>query len=250
MIRILAIGNSFSQDATAYLSQLAEAGGKNCRVVNLYIGGCSLETHWKNILSDAALYEYELNGNFTGQMISIREALVQEPWDYVTLQQVSGCSGLWDTYHPYISGIIDYIRQYATGAEPLLHQTWAYETDSPHPDYVNYNCDQTMMYQAIADTYRRLSEQLSLRVIPSGEVIQALRSIPAFDYGNGGLSLCRDSFHMDLIYGRYALAATWYVFLFRDNITSNSYLPPSETSSLALQERLDIIKTTVMDTVK
>ncbi len=249
MIRILAIGNSFSQDATAYLHQIAKAGGRDCMVVNLYIGGCSLKTHWNNILSDAALYEYELNGNFTGRMISIKEALVQEPWDYITLQQVSGDSGIWDTYHPYITSVADYVRQYAPSAELLLHQTWAYETDSQHPDYINYNCDQNTMYQAIIRTYKHLSEQLSLRVIPCGEVIQALRSGSPFDYGNGGISLCRDGFHMNLVQGRYALAATWYVFLFRSSPSANSYLPPSEISAPVLRTQLETIKETVMDIV-
>ena len=47
-MNILAIGNSFSRDATAYLHQLLTASGMENTVVNLYIGGCSLERHWQN----------------------------------------------------------------------------------------------------------------------------------------------------------------------------------------------------------
>ena len=53
MIKILAIGNSFSQDATHYLQQIAAADTVDMKVVNLYIGGCSLERHWNNIQSEA-----------------------------------------------------------------------------------------------------------------------------------------------------------------------------------------------------
>lgn len=42
-MNILAIGNSFSQDATRYLHQIAAADGVPLHVANLYIGGCSLE---------------------------------------------------------------------------------------------------------------------------------------------------------------------------------------------------------------
>ncbi len=49
-MNILAIGNSFSQDATRYLHAVMQAGGVAGRVVNLYIGGCSLEQHWRNAL--------------------------------------------------------------------------------------------------------------------------------------------------------------------------------------------------------
>lgn len=43
MLRILAVGNSFSEDATYYLHQILEIAGVENQVVNLYIGGCSLE---------------------------------------------------------------------------------------------------------------------------------------------------------------------------------------------------------------
>ena len=54
MIKILAIGNSFSQDATHYLHQIAAADQVDMKVVNLYIGGCSLERHWNNIQNKAS----------------------------------------------------------------------------------------------------------------------------------------------------------------------------------------------------
>ncbi|HBI72900.1 MAG TPA: DUF4886 domain-containing protein [Lachnospiraceae bacterium] len=225
MIKILAIGNSFSQDATAYLHDIAKAAGKDTKVVNLYIGGCSLETHWNNIVADAALYDYELNGQSTGSKISIRQALQEEAWDYVTLQQVSGDSGILSTYDPYLGNISKYVREYAPGSEQLLHQTWAYEIDSDHPDFAKYHKNQGEMYRAITEAYHKLAKESSLRVIPSGKVIQELRALPAFDYPNGGISLCRDGFHMNCLYGRYALAATWFEFILQDSIIENTFLP-------------------------
>lgn len=45
-LRILAVGNSFSDDGTEYLPGLLEAAGiHNVIVARLYIGGCSLERH-------------------------------------------------------------------------------------------------------------------------------------------------------------------------------------------------------------
>lgn len=47
-VRILAIGNSFSQDAVEqYLHELAEAEGISTIIGNMFIGGCSLERHVK-----------------------------------------------------------------------------------------------------------------------------------------------------------------------------------------------------------
>ena len=47
-MNILAIGNSFSQDATRYLKQIGDSSLTDLYVVNLYIGGCPLERHADN----------------------------------------------------------------------------------------------------------------------------------------------------------------------------------------------------------
>ena len=50
-MKLLAVGNSFSQDACTFLHQTAQAQGLDLEVTNLYIGGCSLEMHYQNLLS-------------------------------------------------------------------------------------------------------------------------------------------------------------------------------------------------------
>ena len=60
-MNILAIGNSFSQDATRYLHGIARADGVTLEVVNLYIGGCSLERHYRNMMADTRAYELQYN---------------------------------------------------------------------------------------------------------------------------------------------------------------------------------------------
>ena len=59
VIKILAIGNSFSQDALeSYLFGLVEAENKQVIIGNLYIGGASLDLHWNNAKDDKATYQY------------------------------------------------------------------------------------------------------------------------------------------------------------------------------------------------
>ena len=70
---ILAIGNSFSRDATAYLYDVCKNMGIPVHVVNLYIGGCSLEQHWSNIEKDAKAYQYQKDGVVTDRYVSIAE---------------------------------------------------------------------------------------------------------------------------------------------------------------------------------
>lgn len=227
-MKILAIGNSFSEDAAAYLYQIAKAGGEDIKVVNLYIGGCSLQRHWNNVEGDIADYDYQLNGSHTDRKISIKEALMEEKWDIVTLQQCSGQSGLKESYYPYIEKLSEYVTSLVPGAKQWIHKTWAYEKDSDHEEYGYYDCNQDKMYEELTKAYHLAAEKLSLKIIPCGDVIQYLRKLPAFDYGNGGMSLCRDGYHMNIPYGRYALALTWYKTLLHGDILTNTFVPETE----------------------
>lgn len=243
MTKLLAIGNSFSQDATAYLHDLAAAGGIDCLIVNLCIGGCTLQTHWENACADAVAYAHEVNGVSDGQT-SLRQALEERDWDVITLQQASRYSGQSDSYFPYIENLSEYVRTHAPGAAQWIHQTWAYELDSPQEAFSLYDRDQSVMYRALTQAYAEAAARLKLPQIPCGEIIQALREMPAFDYAHGGPSLCRDGFHMHLLYGRYATAAVWYEMLLHGDIRVNPYRPPlaEETPD---EPRLAVIRETV-----
>ena len=70
-MKILFIGNSFSQDATRYIEAISEG---ELFVRNLYIGGCSLEMHAENVEGDVAAYLYEKDAAGT-EKISIKSAL-------------------------------------------------------------------------------------------------------------------------------------------------------------------------------
>jgi len=242
MLKILAIGNSFSEDSTTYLYSLAESNGVELKIVNLYIGGCSLERHWNNICEDKADYDYQLNGKSTGKLVGIKEVLEEDDWDIITMQQCSGYSGILSSYYPYIINLSNYVKLNAPNAKQLIHQTWAYEIDSDHDQFSYYHNDQEEMYKELVNCYDTVSKELSLDIIPFGKVIQQLRTIPSFDYINGGKSLCRDGFHMDYIYGRYALAATWFEYVVHGNILENSFVPATSDETVVNEEELASIK--------
>lgn len=224
-MRILAIGNSFSVDALHYFKFLADADGVATETLDLYIGGCSLKLHAENIQNQAKNYICYLDGSETDRMVSIQEALQENTWDVVIIQQASQDSGCKDTYEPYGSKVIDIVRQYAPNAEIWFHNTWAYEHNSDHPGFPRYECDQAQMHASINHAVDIFIGRHDLPVIPSGDVIQVLRQQPYFDYKNGGESLCRDSYHLSFDYGRYAVAATWYEMLLKSDVRVNTFVP-------------------------
>ena len=211
-MKLLSIGNSFSQDAQSWLHRIAVANDVELETVNLMIGGCSLETHWNHVLDQQPAYYLEKNGTSCDRMVTIEEGLELDDWDVITLQQVSSHSGRPQTFLPYLPDLYRFCREKVPNAKYYWHQTWAYEVDSEHGDFHYYNHDQQEMHRRICDGAQVVQRLLDLPILPSGPVIQRLRdTVPAFDYKGGeGISLNRDGFHLSLDYGRYAAAAVWF----------------------------------------
>ncbi len=239
-MNILAIGNSFSQDAMRYLHQIAKADGFYIKAVNLYIGGCSLQRHDSNLNEDARDYVYQLNGQEGGSLVSIREALKSDTWDVVTMQQASHLSVDYSTYQPYLRHLSDYIRQHAPLAGQRIHQTWAYEQGSERLTAELGYRDQYDMYSDLKDAYEKAAMDLGgLPVIPCGTAFQnALRL--------GINRLHKDTYHATLGIGRYILSATWYESLSGNHIDGNTF---SDLDELVDPELLKLAKRCVRMTI-
>ena len=225
-VRILAIGNSFSQDALEqYLHELAEAEGISTIIGNMFIGGCSLERHVKNARDNAPAYAYRKIGTDgkkreKGKM-SLETVLADEDWDYVSLQQASPFSGMYETYEASLPELIEYVKaRLPKKTKLMLHQTWAYASTSRHSGFKNYNCNQLTMYQAIADAVKKAAKANKIKiVIPSGTAIQNARTSFIGDHLN------RDGYHLDVKIGRYTAACTWFERIFKHNVVGNPYTP-------------------------
>lgn len=227
MLKILAIGNSFSCDCTQYLYEICTSAGVDAKIGNLYIGGCSLERHANNIKNRTPDYEYFINSLSQDCGFSANYAIESDDWDIVTMQQCSNDSGKEESYRPYFDHIYSYVKEKLPNTEIVVNQTWAYETDSNHSAFPFYKCDQLYMYERLCCCYKMIAEEFGCRLIPVGDVIQTLRNAEGFRYGMGERSLCRDGFHLDYCYGRYAAASVWYEFLTGKDITDNCFSPPA-----------------------
>ena len=216
-MKVLSIGNSFSVDAHEYLHDLAKMSGEEIELVNLAIGGCSLQRHVENIENNKSSYLYLVNGKGSwddDKLVSVDKIIKSDTFDVVTLQQVSHFSGKYETYQPYLNSLIDYVKIHQPSAKLYFHKTWAYEIDSTHSEFPIYDCDQKKMYNSICKVSEMVCKETGLTPILAGDVIQALRTrLKEFDYKNGGESLCLDGFHMSHTYGRYAVAMTWLATL-------------------------------------
>ena len=217
-MKILSIGNSFSDDAHRYLRAIAKKEGVEIETLNLCIGGCSLELHASNIESGAKSYLFHYNGDVEcNDLISMEEGITMREWDVVTLQQVSLLSFKEDSFYPHINKVADYVRKKLPNAKIYIHQTWAYENGSPRSFEVTDGKGSGYMLDGIRRAYCRAAEQINADgIIPSGELMELLRI-----YGAQGIY--RDTFHAGLGLGRYAVSLLWFRYLTGTSVINNGF---------------------------
>lgn len=233
-LRLLSIGNSFSVDGVEqYLWEIADAAGVPVIIGNMYIGGCTLERHWKNAEGNIPDYKYRKIRN--GKRVETKpftlvEALADEPWDYVSFQQQSGRSGQYETYQPYLHQLVQFVLQRVPGKAVMLwYQTWAYAQDSGHKEFPKYNNDQMTMYKAIVAASRRaMRDEKIRRVVPAGTAIQNGRT------SSMGDSFNRDGYHLEKTHGRYTVACTWFEALTGISVVGNPWHPETVSPDTAL----------------
>lgn len=215
-LRILAIGNSFSDDGTEYLPALLEnLNVENVEVARLYVGGCTLEQHVNFYDNSEAAYKFyhskagENKWVENPEKVTMQYALAMGEWDIITMQQASGFSGMYDSYTPYLGRLIEAVKKAQPQAELVWHMTWSYSSDSNHKHYKHYNNDQQQMNSAIDNCLHTLLAEFDEieRIVPSGTAVKSLRKSAINNYPK---DLTRDGFHMGHGAGRYALACTWY----------------------------------------
>ncbi|MBD1429585.1 DUF4886 domain-containing protein [Sphingobacterium litopenaei] len=230
VLKILAIGNSFSEDGIEnYLHDLAKADGQQIIIGNMYIGGASIELHVKNSRQDKASYSYRKVGldgkKVTTKDVSISQAIADENWDYISLQQASPYSGQYDVIMKDLPELITYVKSLKKLHTKLLyHQTWAYQHDSKHAGFANYDNSQSKMYSGIVDASKKINKIKDfVMVIPAGTAIQNART------SSQGDTYTRDGYHLELNYGRFTAACTWYEKLFGKDVRKNSYKPEKVT---------------------
>lgn len=254
-IKILAIGNSFSNDSLSMVYDIAKSAGVDVIAANLNFSGCSLQMHWTNASSNNAYYTYQ---KWTSAGLSqkpkqtMKTALLDEDWDYIILQQYSGYSGIYLTFKPYLNYLASYVKELSPNANLALNMTWAYASDSSHADFESYRKSQDTMYKAIVKTYQQAADESKIDIIiPCGTSIQNARTNPYLK--SIGDELTRDGFHLNLDMGRYIAGLTVFETLIvnKEKINIDLYndvtFIPGEDQDKNLAK---YAKTSVMDAIK
>ena len=233
MKKILAIGNSFSQDATNYLPALCELSGTEARICNMYIGGCRLSLHHENMLSERKVYK-PLNDTVLTGFVSLRDGIEADDWDIVTFQQQSSSSAVYATFQPYLNELSAYVKKALPNAKQYMHQTWAYQTGSKMILDAGFQTYEEM-FTPIRESYEKAVKDINADgMIRSGEAMLALKD-SGFPY------IHRDCYHANSGISRLMLACLWYKKLIGP-LDENAVMNIKTDCPVSEEERKLIIK--------
>lgn len=264
-VRLLTVGNSFTQNATRFLDKLFDAAGYKLTHKMLSIGGSPLERHARMALAHEKNPQDPQARYRSGE--SLQQALASEPWDAVTIQQLSILSHDLKTYRPHASQLAEIVHRYAPQAQLLVHQTWAYRSDDRRfakpSEAAGEPTTQQEMYEGLGNAYRTITAQLSARRIPVGDAFWMADHDPDFGYRplpdlnlrqfeypqlpkqdhslhvgyrwrerEGRRQLGMDGHHANLA-GEYLGGCVWFECLTGETPVGNPFVPPGLTAGYA-----------------
>ncbi len=248
--KLLSIGNSFSEDAQRYIYDiLVSLGYQDIVVANLYIGGAPLKLHALNASQNNATYTMQIfthKGYENYLNMSIKDALMNYDFNYVTLQQASHDSGLIETFNGYIEYLISYVKKHFKNKEIKFyyHLTWSYHKDSLHPLFIRYGNDDVIMTIQILDVY-----QTHIKTVYAWDGI--ISNLSTIFYAKQTCLkdlLYRDGFHLNYVHGRYLASAMFVSSILEKNVINYEHLYyPQEILDYEFKEIESILNKAYLD---
>ena len=217
-LRVLAVGNSFTGDCTAYLKRLMVNLGINLNkvVMSQIVRGTSSFETWIEYIENNSSFQHATackeNPYCEVVIGQVRKDNVQEMlavgWDIVIIQQSCALSGIFSTYSN-CDELVELLKEYI-GNENLCvfyNMPYGHSTVEGEPfgysDWKNY-----------VNVTKRVVEKIGIdKIIPTGTAIQKARNTE-LTYGGLYDNLTRDNWHVNSGTGRYIAACTWYEALF------------------------------------
>lgn len=214
-LRILAIGNSFTENMTLHLPRLiADAGADSVVVAYAAFAGASLEYQMTHLTSaDATHIRAVSTGGQPFRVDTVRRSLPYcvdyADWDIIVIQQKSTLSGLWETVNPYLATTTRLLKTGHPRAQIAWQMTWAFASHFDRPkEFALYGGSRERMEKAIEDVATNvLSSGCVDLVIHSGRAIAAARREGVDPTGS---ELSGDGRHLDEGAGCYIAACCAY----------------------------------------
>ncbi len=272
-VKILLVGNSYSEDSFNWLYAVAKAANRDVKLGVLYHGGATLDQHAQWAKNSEVQYKYykttdgrwkQFNKGIFEDAVGdtkynarITDALTDEKWDVVGFQQ-----GVYDAGMPnrftQLDWLVNFAKQKIANSDVKLawNMTWALADGVQTDGFEVFQYNQQTMYKAICTTAQsvilpKVQSGLFSYVVPTGTAVQNARLYFHQE-------LMRDTLHLTADIGRLIASLTWAKAVL--NIDLDSYNKLSYTGNQIgltgqysfeiTQDQLNWIKTAVSDALE
>lgn len=193
-------------------------------------GGTWLSQHdaWSNRTDTMPYNYYEYRNGIQTTMgtstYNMTMAVELEPWDYVIIQSDHDSSGIYSSYEPYLTHLVDFVKKHCSNKQVKIgfYMTWAYDSISTYGAFKWYKYDNQLMYDSIiACAQRVMASHPEFFLIPCGTAIQNART------SYMGHKMNRDGYHLNYTYGNYTAALCWYRAIMGKDPKDITYYPGS-----------------------
>lgn len=229
VLRILAIGNSFTDDATLYLNDLVQASGidmDRCCLYKVMMSSAGFDTWIHQFYSDGLIYPLHVTGNVKMEAPNSFSALLAQPWDVIVIQQVSTMSYQWKSYD-CLKEYVELITSTCPNKDVCLafqlvwsHGAW----EMPYVMQGNIACCKKMAQRYGVDV-----------IIPTGTAIQIARGTSL----NDQKYMTCDNHHLNKGMACYIASCTWFEKLltpvFGVSVMGNPARPSGEETDEAVR---------------
>ncbi len=251
IIKVLAIGNSYTKDSFYYFDQVEKVQDPDDEIKMvvgyLYQGGQPVSVHASNAVNNEPAYIYYKYDRSTGKdswqetpNATTLTGLLDEDWDMISVQLSPAGATVNDTG---LDTLLDFIKANKTNPNAKIgrHFTWAFAeayryTGSAKDAFINdFQADPLTLYKTIANTAKTCLETRDdiEFLVPAGTTMQNLRD------GIFGDNLQRDNYHLNP-FGRTMASYTWYAFLTDKplesiNLTKTSWDPSAYERNVLIE---------------
>ena len=242
-MKVLFVGNSYSGNTSTYMYDfLTSLGVKNVDISYLYIGSCTINTHWTNAQGDLAKYQYyKWNGETSlipktiagSGTYKMSTGITEQDWDWIIFSQGSTESGVASSYSN-LQNLINYVKGLVTSSNTkyAFNMTWAY--DGACDRYPTYYADQITMHNQTVSCMKEkvlTSPDISL-LIPVGTAIQNARLYRGDTFAYDQRHLDADGCFIASLTACFALLGYYGNTFDVNNYDINKFLPDSEYACL------------------
>jgi len=237
--KVFAIGNSYAASLLRQMPQVAADMGVELDLLVANIGGCSMEKHVR-LMEDPKLdphdrpwscnYSYAdgTRPNLPQEPWNfLRDAILADDWDIITVQQASPDSWRPETYHPWGDNLVGRVRALCPEAEIVVQETW-----SDHPGggrLKKWGLTTEEMYARLHAACADFARPYGYRIIPTGAAVEKARAF-------GMMQKSVSDPHLNPS-GQFLQALVWTEKLYGLDVTKGSYVPEGMDAAFAKKLR-------------